>query len=92
MFNLWSVFEEIGKDIITYGHGVYFETGGEQPMIKFIKLTGADDKKDVYVNVNKINAISSQNKRIRVVCISDQLLLVLETVEEILAKIEEVTK
>lgn len=62
------------------------------PIIYFIKLTGADDKKDVYVNVNKINAISSQNKRIRVVCISDQLLLVLETVEEILAKIEEVTK
>lgn len=61
-------------------------------MIKFIKLTGAEDGTDVYVNVNKINAISSQNKRVRVVCISDKWLLVLETVEEILAKIEEVTK
>lgn len=68
------------------------EAKEKAPIINFIKLTGADDKKDVYVNVNKINAISSQNKRIRVVCISDQLLLVLETVEEILAKIEEITK
>lgn len=68
------------------------ETKEKAPIINFVKLTGADDKKDVYVNVNKINAISSQNKRIRVVCISDQLLLVLETVEEILAKIEEITK
>lgn len=69
---------------------VYFETEGEQPMIKFIKLTGADDKKDVYVNINKINAISSQNKRVRVVCVSDKWLLVLETVEEILEKIEKI--
>ena len=68
------------------------EAKEKAPIINFIKLTGADDKKDVYINVNKINAISSQNKRIRVVCISDQLLLVLETVEEILAKIEEITK
>ena len=69
---------------------VYFETEGEHPMIKFIKLTGADDKKDVYVNINKINAISSQNKRVRVVCVSDKWLLVLETVEEILEKIEKI--
>ena len=38
MFNLWSVFEEIGKDIITYGHGVYFETEGEQLMNKEQKI------------------------------------------------------
>lgn len=62
------------------------------PIIYFIKLTGAEDKKDVYINVNKINAISSQNKKVRVVCISDKLILVKETVEEILAKIEEITK
>lgn len=62
------------------------------PIIYFIKLTGAEDKKDVYVNVDKINAISSQNKRVRVVYISDKFVLVLETVEEILAKIEEITK
>lgn len=68
------------------------EAKEKAPIINFIKLTGADDKKDVYINVNKINAISSQNKRIRVVCIGDQLLLVKETVEEILAKIEEITK
>lgn len=30
MFNLWSAFEEIGKDIITYGHGVYFEMEEEK--------------------------------------------------------------
>ena len=68
------------------------EVKEKTPIINFIKLTGADDKKDVYVNVDKINAISSQNKRIRVVCIGDQLALVKETVEEILAKIEEITK
>ena len=68
------------------------EAKEKAPIINFIKLTGADDKKDVYVNVDKINAISSQNKRIRVVCIGDQLALVKETVEEILAKIEEITK
>lgn len=68
------------------------EAKEKTPIINFIKLTGADDKKDVYVNVNKINAISSQNKRIRVVCIGGQLVLVKETVEEILAKIEEITK
>ena len=38
MFNLWSAFEEIGKDIITYGHGVYFETEGEKPMNKEQKI------------------------------------------------------
>lgn len=68
------------------------EAKEKAPIIYFIKLTGAEDKKDVYVNVDKINAISSQNKRIRVVCIGDQLILVKETVEEILAKIEEITK
>lgn len=69
---------------------VYFETKGEQSMIKFIKLTGAKDETDVYINVNKINAISSQNKRVRVVCIGDKWVLVLETVEEILEKIEKI--
>ena len=68
------------------------EAKEKAPIINFIKLTGADDKKDVYININKINAISSQNKKVRVVCIGNQLLLVKETVEEILAKIEEITK
>lgn len=63
---------------------------GEKTMSKFIKLTGAEDETDVYINVNKINAISSQNKRVRVVCIGDKWVLVLETVEEILEKIEKI--
>lgn len=71
---------------------VYFETEGEQPMIKFIKLTGAEDETDVYVNVNKINAISSQTENVRAIVIGENFLMVLETVEEILAKIEEITK
>lgn len=68
------------------------EAKEKAPIINFIKLTGSQDRMDVYVNVNKINAISSQNKRVRVVCIGDKWVLVLETIEEILAKIEEVTK
>lgn len=66
------------------------EAKEKAPIINFIKLTGAKDKTDVYVNVDKINAISSQNKRVRVVCVSDKWLLVLETVEEILEKIEKI--
>jgi hypothetical protein len=38
MFNLWSVFDEIGKDIITYGHRVYYETEGEKQMNKEQKI------------------------------------------------------
>ena len=69
---------------------VYYETEGEQPMIKFIKLTGADDKKDIYINVNKINAISSDTENVRAINIGEHFLLVLETVEEILEKIEKI--
>lgn len=62
------------------------------PIINFIKLTGAEDKTDIYVNVNKINAISSQTENVRAIIIGENFLMVLETVEEILAKIEEATK
>lgn len=69
---------------------VYFETEGEQPMITFIKLTGAEDETDVYVNVNKINAISSQTENVRAINVGENFLMVLETVEEILEKIEKI--
>ena len=59
-------------------------------MIKFIKLTGAEDETDVYINVNKINAISSQTENTRVINIGENFLTVLETVEEILEKIEKI--
>ena len=68
------------------------EAKEKAPIIDFITLTGAEDKENIYVSVNKINAITSENKSVRVVYISDKFVLVLETVEEILAKIEEVTK
>lgn len=61
-------------------------------MIKFIKLTGAEDGTDVYVNVDKICAVGKQTENVRIVDIEDGWVLVKETVEEILAKIEEVTK
>ena len=69
---------------------VYFEMEEEQPMIKIIKLTGADDKKDIYINVNKINAISSDTENVRAINIDEHFLVVLETVEEILEKIEKI--
>lgn len=69
---------------------VYYETEGEKPMIKFIKLTGAEDETDVYVNVNKINAISSQTENVRAINVGENFLMVLETVEEILEKIEKI--
>ena len=68
------------------------EAKEKAPIINFITLTGAEDKENIYVNVNKINAITSENKSVRVVYISDKFVLVTETVKEILAKIEEITK
>ena len=68
------------------------EAKEKAPTINFIKLTGDEDKKDVFIEVNKINAISSHYKNSRVVNVGNNLILVKETVEEILAKIKEVTK
>ena len=62
------------------------------PIINFIKLTGAEDGTDVYVNVDKICAVGKQTENVRIVDIEDGWVLVKETVEEILAKIEEVIK
>ena len=62
------------------------------PIINFIKLTGADDKLDVYVNVNKINAITPQTANTTAIKVDGDWVFVFETIEEILAKIEEVTK
>lgn len=77
-----KVIELIGKS----------EAKEKAPIINFIKLTGAEDKRDVYINVNKVTAISSQTKNTRIISVGDNLVLVTETTEEILAKIEEITK
>lgn len=68
------------------------EAKEKAPIINFIKLTGAEDKRDVYINANKVTAIGSQTKNTRIVSAVNNLVLVTETAEEILAKIEEVTK
>ena len=68
------------------------EAKEKAPIINFIKLTGVEDKTDVYVNVDKICAVGTQTKNVRIVDIEDGWVLVLETIEEILAKIEEITK
>lgn len=69
---------------------VYFETEGEQPMIKFIKLTGVKDEADIYVNVDKIGAVGEHTKNERLINIEGGGVLVKETVEEILEKIEKI--
>lgn len=68
------------------------EAKEKAPIINFIKLTGAEDKTDIYVNANKITAICTQTENVRMVNIQDGWILAAETIEEILAKIEEVTK
>lgn len=68
------------------------EAKEKAPIINFIKLTDAENKRDVYINANKVTAIGSQTKNTRIVSAVDNLVLVTETAEEILAKIEEVTK
>ena len=62
------------------------------PIINFVKLTGAEDETDVYVNIDKICAVGTQTENVRIVDIEDGWVLVKETIEEILAKIEEITK
>ena len=68
------------------------EVKEKAPIINFIKLTGADDKSDVYVNVNKINAITPQTANTTAIKVDGDWVFVFETIEEILAKIEEITK
>ena len=68
------------------------EAKEKAPIINFIKLTDAENKRDVYINANKVTAIGSQTKNTRIVSAVDNLVLVTETAEEILAKIEEITK
>lgn len=68
------------------------EAKEKAPIINFIKLTKVGDKRDVYINVNKATTISSQIENTTIVSVDDNLILVTETTEEILAKIEEVTK
>lgn len=68
------------------------EAKEKAPIINFIKLTKVGDKRDVYINVNKVTTISSQIENTTIISVGDNLVLVTETTEEILVKIEEVTK
>lgn len=68
------------------------EAKEKAPIINFIKLTKVGDKRDVYINVNKVTTISSQIENTTIISVGDNLVLVTETTEEILAKIEEITK
>lgn len=68
------------------------EAKEKAPIINFIKLTGAEDKKDIYVNINKINAITPQTANTTAIKVDGDWVFVFETIEEILAKTEEVTK
>lgn len=68
------------------------EAKEKAPIINFIKLTDVENKRDVYINANKVTAIGSQTKNTRIVSAVDNLVLVTETAEEILVKIEEITK
>ena len=68
------------------------EVKEKAPIINFIKLTKVGDKRDVYINVNKVTTISSQIENTTIVNVDDNFVLVTETTEEILAKIEEITK
>ena len=61
-------------------------------IINFIKLTGANDKTDIYVNVDKIGTVGEYTENVRIINVEGDCVLVTETVEEILAKIEEITK
>lgn len=68
------------------------EAKEKAPIINFIKLTGAKNKTDVYVNVDKIGSVSEHTENLRLINVEGGGVLVKETVEEILAKIEEITK
>lgn len=68
------------------------EAKEKAPIINFIKLTKVGDKRDVYITVNKVTTISSQTENTIIVSVDDNLVVVTETAEEILAKIEEITK
>lgn len=63
MFNLWSVFDEIGKDIITYGHGVYYETEGEKPMNKEQKIQELTER--IEKSQTEINELKEELEKLR---------------------------
>ena len=68
------------------------EAKEKAPIINFIKLTGMKDGTDVYVNVDKVGIVSENTENLRLINVEGGGVLVKETVEEILAKIEEITK
>ena len=68
------------------------EAKEKAPIINFIKLTGMKDGTDVYVNVDKVGIVSENIENLRLINVEGGGVLVKETVEEILAKIEEATK
>ena len=68
------------------------EVKEKAPIINFIKLTGMKDGTDVYVNADKVGIVSEHTENLRLINVEGGGAIVKETVEEILAKIEEATK
>lgn len=62
------------------------------PIINFIKLTEVEYNKDLYIKINSVSAITPQTANTTAIKVDDDWVFVFETIEEILAKIEEVTK
>ena len=68
------------------------EAKEKAPIINFIKLTEVEYNKDLYIKINSVSAITPQTANTTAIKVDGDWVFVFETIEEILAKIEEVTK
>lgn len=68
------------------------EAKEKAPIINFIKLTEVEYNKDLYIKINSVNAITPQTANTTAIKVDGDWVFVFETIEEILAKIEEITK
>ena len=68
------------------------EAKEKAPVINFIKLTGAEYNKDLYIKINSVSSITPQTANTTAIKVDGDWVFVFETIEEILAKIEEITK
>lgn len=68
------------------------EAKEKAPIINFIKLTEVEYNKDLYIKINSVSAITPQTANTTAIKVDGDWVFVFETIEEILAKIEEITK
>ena len=68
------------------------EAKEKAPIINFIKLTEVEYNKDLYIKINNVSAITPQTANTTAIKVDGDWVFVFETIEEILAKIEEITK